>query len=327
MMLHYKTNKDILKELDLLVYGHQEAKKALITLVNRSKLYHNQRWIRMISKEYLIQPSKCLLIGQSGTGKTHLITVLADILDFPLIKLDATKLNPTGASGGIKEEDIKRMIIKKAEELCEKKKGYYHSVEGTIDQTVVFIDEIDKLGRAFDSTGNWNDHVQSNFLTLFDNKSEFAGVSYIFAGAFNEITKAERNTSNSIGFINDLKTSKEHIDTRIVKCGLLPELVGRLTSIVELDQFTEKDYRHILVNILLPKKQMDMIYFNIAKIDLTDAKINTIVKIAMDSGQGIRALKRELDREFLEMEFNYEEVPQLEYYDYENDEFEDGIGL
>lgn len=109
-MIHGRSNLDILDELDGYVSGHYEAKKALISLVNRAKIRHHQKWIEGIHKDYLIQPHKLLLIGQSGTGKTHLVESLQDILDFPLIRIDATKMNPTGAGGGIKEEDLRRIL-------------------------------------------------------------------------------------------------------------------------------------------------------------------------------------------------------------------------
>ena len=211
-MLHNLSNYEILLELNSQVAGHESAKKALINLVNRSKIRHHQKWIEQMHKDYLIAPHKLLLIGQSGTGKTHMIEKLQEIVDFPLIRLDATKLNPTGASGGSKEEDVRKMIIEKAAEYCQVKKGYYHSMEGTIDQVVVFVDEIDKLGKRSDSSGNWNTHVQANFLTLFDNKAEFAGVSFIFAGAFADMTKYDNSTKKQIGFSHDKKKEGDRGD-------------------------------------------------------------------------------------------------------------------
>lgn len=307
-MLHGRRNFDILDELDGYVSGHLEAKKALISLVNRSKIRHHQKWIEGIHKDYLIQPHKLLLIGQSGTGKTHLVESLQDVLDFPLVRIDATKLNPTGAGGGVKEEDLRKMIVAKANEYTIKKKGYYHSLEGTIDQMVVFIDEIDKLGRSFDSSGNWNNHVQSNFLTLFDNKAEFAGVSFVFAGAFTDITGEELHKRKSIGFTKDdtIPTRKEEIDELVVKSGLIPELVGRLTSIVELEKFTEDDYYEVLVDRLIPKKLMTLAFFNTFDVKLTEERLRAMAKSAHQSGQGIRSLQRQLDKEYLDVEFENE---------------------
>lgn len=316
-MLHGKRNSEILQELGTNVEGHIEAKKALISLINRSKIRHHQKWIERIHKDFLITPQKVLLIGQSGTGKTHLVECLQDILDFPLIRIDATKLNPTGATGGIKEEDLQKTIRAKAKEWHEARRGYYHSVEGTIDQMVVFIDEIDKLGRSFESSGSWNTHVQSNFLTLFDNKTEFAGVSFIFAGAFTEITKVD-NKEKSIGFTKSKDTrSRGEIDELVVKAGLIPELVGRINSIVELDRFSEYDYYDILTQRLVPAKLLELAFFNIFDSGLDEDKLRGMAKKAYDSGQGIRSLQRQLNKEFLEAEFDNEykshKAQQLEH--------------
>ncbi len=306
-MLHTRTNNEILSELGSYVSGHLDAKKALINLVNRSLTRHHQKWILGFHKDHLIQTHKCLLIGQSGTGKTHLVESLQSIVDFPLVRIDATKLNPTGASGGVKAEDLISLIRSKAFEYCESKRGYFHSLEGTIDKTIVFVDEIDKLCKPSDSSGNWNNHVQANFLTLFDNKSEYAGVSFIFAGAFTDITRVIP-PSHTLGFTkHTAEGKKDEIDFRIVQSGLLPELVGRLTSIVELDTFTKKDYEHILRSILLPKKQIDMSYFGLYDIDIGDEDIDSMVNKAENSGQGVRALQRQVDSYFSDLEFDHEE--------------------
>lgn len=211
-MLFGQSNADLYRQLTEYVSGHDEAKKALISLLSRSKMRYYQRWGKNMHEDYLLQTSKVLLIGASGTGKTHLIESLGKIVKFPLLKLDATKLNPTGASGGVKEEDLRKMIVDNATACYNKSPSTYFSIDGAVDQTVVFIDEIDKLGESFDSSGKWNDHVQSNFLTMFDNKSEFAGVSFVFAGAFTSITNQEK-ISSSIGFMRD---EKKHQYRKIV---------------------------------------------------------------------------------------------------------------
>lgn len=307
-MLHNKRNSEIFKELSSYVEGHTEAKKALISLINRSKIRHHQKWIERIHKDYLLPPHKLLLIGQSGTGKTHLVECLQDLLEFPLIRIDATKLNPTGAMGGIKEKDLQKMIHEKAKDWHQAKKGYYHSVDGTIDQMVVFIDEIDKLGQTFDSSGNWNAHVQENFLTMFDNKQEFAGVSFIFAGAFNKLTQNVRGAKDTIGFTksDDDKLTKEEIDEAVIKCGLIPELIGRLTNIVELDRFTQEDYYKILTKRLLPTKMQELAFFNVFDTEIDEDELQEMAKKAMNSGQGVRHLQRQLNKKFLDVEFDSE---------------------
>jgi len=317
-MKNYKKNAEILEEFNSKVEGHIEAKKALINLVNRSKIRHHQKYIQQLHKDFLIEPANCLLIGGSGTGKTFLVETLQDLVEFPLIKIDATKLNPTGAGdGGIKSADLINLICTNAKALASKGRGYYHSEAGVIDQTIVFIDEIDKLANAWESSGNWNKQVQSNFLTLFENKGRFAGISFIFAGAFvgiENIKLTSKVTENSsIGFNADIKKNihtEECLDEAVVKYGLLPELVGRINHIVKLDNFSRQEYRDILLNRLVPKKLEELIYFHCIGFELSDDAIERILDKVESSGQGIRYLKRELDRHIREIEFNYEMVPE-----------------
>jgi ATP-dependent Clp protease ATP-binding subunit ClpX len=267
---------------------------------------HYQKYWKFMDREMLLAPSKVLLIGPSGTGKTHLIESLHSVVDFPLLRIDATKLNPTGASGGIKEEGLRKMIVQEAQRLVDTKKGIYHSLEGTVDQMVVFVDEIDKLGTSFESSGNWNSHTQTNFLTLFDNKAEYAGVSFVFAGAFTNITKKDANKRTGIGFGKHEAEKPEDMENRIVQSGLLPELVGRINSIVELDKFTEEDFYKILITRILPRKQMDLAAFGIFEAELDESDLYELAEKAYKSEQGIRYLQRGVDKLFLDLEFNYE---------------------
>ncbi len=306
-MIYYQSNAELLEEYNQYVYGHIQAKKTLIALINRSKIRHNQKYNLGVRHEDLIEPSKCLLIGASGTGKTFLVETLQRLVDFPLLILDATQLSPAGSSDGVTLKKVRAAVSSTAEDWVKAgaEKGYTRSFDGAIDQMVVFIDEIDKLANAFESSGNWNKHVQSNFLTLFDHHGEAAGLSFIFAGAFVGLT--DKQASKKIGFNHSHYIDKSDIlDERVVKYGIIPELVGRLTAIVELDVFKKGDYYRILIEDLIPSKQNDLLYFKNSCIELTQAQIDHIVDKAMHSGQGVRFLKRELDKICLDVEFNYE---------------------
>lgn len=317
IMLHDRSNKKILEELNSRVYGHEEAKKSLISLVNRSKLRHFQKWGELLPKENLINPGKCLLIGGSGTGKTHLLQTLADIVHFPLLIVDATSFNPTGATGGIKAETLKKMITAKARDFLEYNCSGdtpYFSLDGVIDQMVVFVDEFDKISTSYDgsSGGNWNRHLQTHFLTMFENHDELAGVSWIFAGAFSGMGN-EQTTKKNIGFTHsEVESSEDLTDEDIVKYGLLPEIVGRLTSICRLDKLTENDFYNILIELVVPKKVAELAYFKVRDIDLTEEQLRTIAQGATKSSQGVRYLYREIEKHFLDVEFNYEEIDNAE---------------
>lgn len=300
------SNLLLLAALDDCVFGHTEAKKALIVMLNRSRLRVQQKYKKDMDEDFLVSPLKILLIAPSGTGKSHLVTSLQRVARFPIVKVDATHLNPTGASGGIKPEKIMEMIDAEARRMCIEHPQQYPYLESTIDQVVVFIDEIDKLASSFDgsSTGNWNIHTQTNFLTLFDSKEKYKGVSFVFAGAFTAIT-GKKEIKKSLGFtIAESKEEKKFLDEEIIKMGIIPELIGRINAIIELDTFTEKDYNDILEQRLLPKKRLDLAAMGIFDSELTNEQRDILIKMSMKSGQGVRFLQRELDKIFLEKEFD-----------------------
>jgi ATP-dependent protease Clp ATPase subunit len=299
----------LLAALDEYVTGHQEAKKALIVMLNRAKLRTSQKYIQGMDDEFIVSPLKVLLIARSGNGKTHLIQSLQKISRFPLLKIDATRLNPTGASGGIKPEDFQRMITDNAREMCTLYPEDYPYLEYAIEQTVVFIDEIDKLGVSFSSSGNWNKHVQSSFLTLFDSKDEFAGVSYVFAGAFEDITKNKAESPAGIGFhhnhkAHDEKAAKEiDIEEKVLACGLIPEIVGRMNTIIELDVFKATQFEDILRDRVLAQKYRDLAQLGIFNVEMIDEDISLLAAKAVKSTQGVRYLQREVDKIYLSLEF------------------------
>lgn len=272
-----------MKTLNELVYGHNQAKKTLLALIRRSQDRYYKKCV--LGETELQDTLKCLLIGQSGTGKTHLIQSLRKLYNFPLISLDATQLVPTGNGDGMNVKQLKKLINDKAQELA--KEPQYYSPEGVINQMVIFVDEFDKLGNCFDSTGKWNQHVQANFLTMIDDKEEFSGISWIFAGAFSKLYENKAVVKNSIGFFQvadtNVQETAQFSDDDIIKSGIIPELLGRISLIVELDRFGKDDYARVLHTLLLKYPE------------LTDVCHESIIAKAMASGQGIRSMTRQLE--------------------------------
>jgi ATP-dependent Clp protease ATP-binding subunit ClpX len=276
----------VLDELNNIVYKHEKAKKALITLVRRAE--KRAHYFDVLGRDSKIQPMKLLLVGPSGTGKTHLLYSLKNLIDFPLVTIDATQLTPSGNSDGINLKGLKNLI---RQEISK-----YEDHQFALNRLVIFVDEIDKLGISFDSSGQWNKHVQANFLTMIDNKEDYRGVSWVFAGAFSNLYEKQNNT---IGFSNKAKLSEKGIqitDEDIIRSGLITELVGRITYIVELDRFNKDDYLYILENILLPNRAQSLY--------LSEDVKSAIVEKATKSRQGVRFLARELDHYMLDAEYD-----------------------
>ena len=315
-MLNEKSNQELLQELSNYVVGHTAAKKAIISAVNRSAVRHHQRWNQFEHTDNLLPIAKVLLVGPSGTGKTFMVeTLCKKILDIPYIKLDATMLAFTSAAAGTKIEDVQDMITEEARIYAANKN--YHGIAYTqnmaIDRVVVFIDEFDKLAwGASKEHDSWNKRIQANYLQLLEGNDKFSGVTFILAGAFSGIDHHKSTSNNKIGFNRQELTVKEQtedsLDELVVKYGLIPEIVGRLTNIVQLDTFTRDDYKHILTNTLIPKKIEELIHFNCVALELSNAQIESVVNNAVASGQGVRYLKRQLEKLAADIEFDYENV-------------------
>lgn len=282
-----------MKTIDDLVYGHKQAKKVLTVLFNRSQDRYYRKCVKGECEDNLPSTLKCLLVGPSGTGKTHLVQSFKKLYKAPLISLDATQLMPTGNAEGINIKQLQKLIKSTCKELI--KKPEYYSEEGVLNQLVIFVDEFDKLGTSFDSSGNWNKHVQANFLTMIDNKEEFSGVSWIFGGAFSSVYENKGTVKKSMGFFPEAVTSNntEILDEDILKAGIIPEMLGRINLIVQLDTFTKDDYRRILLDRLLPTYS-----------ELNNVDIEVMVDKAFNSGQGIRSLTRQLEMASVNAEYN-----------------------
>ena len=313
-MIHNPTNAELLKEFDLHVIGHTKAKKALINLVNRSKTSHYHKYLSHTPSDD-IETVNCLLVGPSGTGKTHLVNTLQKIVNFPLIRVDATQLGHAGSVAAMNADKLAKAIHNNAMELSYNKEyPQYHSIEGITDQTIVFIDEIDKISSSFDQQGsNWNKQTQSSLLTLLENTSELKNVSFILAGAFVGLEpKTEEKVS--IGFNRDTTPpvgAGEVTDKDIINFGMMPELIGRLNNINVLDTLDYDVMEQILEKTILPQKIGQLSKFMYMKDGfISKEEKKGMIETALDSGQGARSLKREVDKVFSDLEFDYEVVEE-----------------
>jgi ATP-dependent Clp protease ATP-binding subunit ClpX len=119
--------------LDEYVIGQEQTKKKLAVAVynHYKRIYMN----RQRSGEVELTKSNILLIGPTGTGKTLLAQTLAKMLDVPFAIVDATTLTEAGYVG----EDVENIILK----LLQAADGDV----GRAQTGIIYIDEIDKIGR------------------------------------------------------------------------------------------------------------------------------------------------------------------------------------
>ncbi len=133
---------EIARRLDEYVVGQQRAKKVLSVAV-----YNHYNRLQQgppsgaaeESDEVEIEKSNILLVGPTGSGKTLLARTLARMLDVPFAMADATTLTEAGYVG----EDVENILLKLLQAAD-------FDVERA-QQGIIYIDEIDKIGRT---TGN-----------------------------------------------------------------------------------------------------------------------------------------------------------------------------
>lgn len=284
------------------VHGHAKAKKILINLINRSRTYYYEKHVLNLPIEK--KSNVTLLIGRSGTGKTQLVKSLSRIMQFPIMFYDATEIQPISAQGGINVEDIRKDIDKFSKSLMSSP-GKYYSEAGARAQIIVFIDEIDKLGKGCEGTSNnWNNKTQATLLSLLEDVE--LDVSFILAGAFSEADYGKsKETSKPIGFTHSgyiNRSSDKEIDTMVLNYGLMAEIVGRITHIAQLDTFSKEDYHTVLHNHILPSKISELEKLGIEHI-FEDKQLTDIIERAFKSDQGIRHIKRSLDDLLIDIEF------------------------
>src|ERR1035437_104350 len=141
--------------LDDHIIGQSDAKKVLsVAIANHYKRINHP------PQNLEIQKGNVLLIGPTGTGKTLLAKTVAKYLNVPFVIADATSLTESGYVG----DDVESMISM----LLSNAGGDKELAE----RGIVFIDEIDKVARRYESASITRDvsgeGVQQALLKLVE---------------------------------------------------------------------------------------------------------------------------------------------------------------
>lgn len=148
---------ELIEYLDQYVIRQDEAKAILATKICT---HFNRLNLPPEPEEDMVGSIKnnVLMLGPTGVGKTYIIRLVARHLGVPFVKADATKFSETGYVGG-DVEDLVRELVAEADGDIE-----------LAQHGIIYIDEIDKIASAKDTTGLdvSRSGVQRNLLKLME---------------------------------------------------------------------------------------------------------------------------------------------------------------
>ena len=336
-LMNVVTPKHLYDYLNQHVIGQYEAKK----LISVAVYNHYKRFCDSIYgytndvednpyKDVTIEKTSCIIAGESGTGKTYMLRMLAKYLNIPFYIQDSCTLSASGYVG----DDVENAILGALRDAN-------YNIQATQHAIIVF-DEFDKLSRKSENPSITRDvggeGVQQSLLKLVEGTIvnvppnggrkhpeqecipvDTSNILFFGIGAFDGLEKIieRRKNKKVIGFnsvMNNGNADNEEEDLLsdittedLKKFGIIPELIGRFPLVTHVKPLTEEEMYQVLTepkNSIIKQYQKMMWIDNI---DLTfeEKALKLIAKNASEKKTGARALRGVIDKVLAELMFEY----------------------
>ena len=315
--------EDLISYLDQYIVKQDKAKAILATKV----CTHFNRIKRAETSpddiSYMVGHIKnnILMFGPTGVGKTYIIKLIAEKIQVPFVKGDATKFSETGYVGG-DVEDLVRDLVREA--------------DGDIELAqygIIYIDEIDKIASSRNIIGvdvsrsgvqrallkpmeetEVDLKVPHDPISMIQEIERFrktgkrdkravntGNILFIMSGAFGDLARIvkKRIAYQAIGFGANIKDYRDDTDILqkvkaedLIEFGFETEFVGRLPVRAVFEKLTEEDLFEILKNpsnpIILGKK-LDFAAYDI-DVKFENKALRVLAEKAFNENTGARGL-------------------------------------